>query len=119
MQVEQFYEEHKSKSFFPQLKKFMTSGPVVALAVGGRDAIAAWRGLCGPTATAKAKAEAPSSLRARFGTDGTKNAVHGSDSVDSAARELGLVLGVEYSALLSKLQQTTQGFQLGSIAALD
>lgn len=56
-------------------------------------AIQAWRSFIGPTNTAKAKAEAPGSLRALFGTDGTKNAVHGSDSLTSSARENGFFFG--------------------------
>ena len=56
-------------------------------------AIKGWREFIGPTNTEKAKAEAPGSLRALFGTDGTKNAVHGSDSTTSSARECGFFFG--------------------------
>lgn len=52
-------------------------------------AIASWRALIGPTNSDKARADAPQSLRARFGTDGTQNACHGSDAPDTAAAELG------------------------------
>lgn len=52
-------------------------------------AIASWRTLIGPANSDKARADAPQSLRARFGTDGTQNACHGSDAPDTAAAELG------------------------------
>ena len=52
-------------------------------------AIASWRSLIGPTNSDKARADAPQSLRAQFGTDGTQNACHGSDAVDTAAAEIG------------------------------
>ncbi|KAM4046836.1 nucleoside diphosphate kinase homolog 7 [Anomaloglossus baeobatrachus] len=83
-----FYSEHHSKSFFSDLINFMTSGPIVALEVIGDDAVSAWRKLLGPTNCSVARSESPQSVRARFGTDGTKNAAHGSDSIASAAREL-------------------------------
>jgi len=53
----------------------------------GNGAIGGWRRFIGPTNTQKAKQEAPNSLRALYGTDATKNAVHGSDAVESSARE--------------------------------
>lgn len=87
-QAEIFYGEHKGKSFFETLIRFMTSGPIWALELAGVDSIKAWRTLMGPTNTETAKMEAPDSLRAQFGTDGTRNATHGSDSIDSAAREI-------------------------------
>ena len=71
----------------------MTSGPVVALELLGSNAIQAWRSLLGPTSTAKAQAEQPSSIRARFGTDNTRNACHGSDSTAAAAREIAFFFG--------------------------
>ncbi|XP_056414176.1 nucleoside diphosphate kinase 7 [Hyla sarda] len=83
-----FYSEHQSKSFFNDLINFMTSGPIVAMEVIGDDAVSAWRKLLGPTNCSVARSESPQSIRARFGTDGTKNAAHGSDSIASAAREL-------------------------------
>ncbi|KAM8977142.1 nucleoside diphosphate kinase homolog 7 [Pelodytes ibericus] len=86
MEAIDFYSEHQSKSFFSDLINFMTSGPIVALEVIGDDAIASWRKLLGPTNSGIAKSESPKSIRARFGTDGTKNAAHGSDSIASAAR---------------------------------
>jgi adenylate kinase len=83
-----FYAEHDGKPFFSRLKQFMTSGPVVVMILEGSNAIKKWRTLLGPTNTAKALIDAPESIRAKFGTDGTQNAAHGSDSTLSAAREI-------------------------------
>ncbi|XP_051782089.1 nucleoside diphosphate kinase 7 isoform X1 [Erpetoichthys calabaricus] len=83
-----FYAEHQSKSFFNNLLQFITSGPIIAMEIFGDEAVAAWRRLLGPTDSSAARTEAPDSVRAKFGTDGTKNAAHGSDSIASAAREL-------------------------------
>jgi len=87
-QVEEFYKEHVGKSFFENLASFMTSGPMTALCLEKVGAIKSWRALMGPTNTEKARLEAPDSLRAKFGTDGTQNATHGSDSTWSAIREI-------------------------------
>lgn len=87
-QAQRFYSEHQGKSFYNGLVDFMTSGPIWALELEGVDSIRAWRKLMGPTNTLTAQEEAPESLRAQFGIDGTKNATHGSDSVESAAREI-------------------------------
>ena len=76
----------------------MSSGSVVALALSRQGAIADWRELMGPTNSHTARETVPSSLRARFGTDQTMNACHGSDSKESAARELQFYF--------PKLQQT-------------
>jgi len=84
----EFYAEHRGKHFFPGLVEFMSGGPIVALCLAKTDAIKDWRALMGPTNTQTARESAPHSLRARFGTDGTQNATHGSDSPASAAREL-------------------------------
>ncbi|CAH2220402.1 nucleoside diphosphate kinase 7 isoform X2 [Pelobates cultripes] len=88
MEAMDFYSEHQSKSFFTDLINFMTSGPIIALEVIGDDAVSSWRKLLGPTNSCVARSESPGSIRARFGTDGTRNAAHGSDSIASAAREL-------------------------------
>uniref|UniRef100_A0A8C7LLH5 Nucleoside diphosphate kinase homolog 7 n=1 Tax=Oncorhynchus mykiss TaxID=8022 RepID=A0A8C7LLH5_ONCMY len=87
-QAADFYTEHQSKSFFNNLVQFMTSGPVVAMELMGDEAVSVWRRILGPTDSGVARKEAPPSLRAQFGTDGTRNAGHGSDSLASAAREL-------------------------------
>jgi nucleoside-diphosphate kinase len=82
----EFYAEHVSRPFYPSLEEFMVEGPVVLLCLEGDNAILRWRDLMGATDPAKA---APDSLRAKFGESHTRNAVHGSDSPASAARELG------------------------------
>jgi nucleoside-diphosphate kinase len=81
------YEAHVTKPFYPELKAFMTSGPLVAVAVQGPNAIAHIRNLMGATNPANA---APGSLRGDFCTTVTENVVHGSDSPESAERELNL-----------------------------
>ena len=99
-----FYGEHKQKPFFNDLQRFITSDVVVGLELVAENAIDKWRGLIGPTNTLVAKQNAPDSLRALFGTDGTKNAVHGSDSTTSVKRELGFWFNDDVK---SKLMRTT------------
>lgn len=91
----QFYAEHKDKPFFPNLQSFITSDVVVGMELVGNNACQEWRGMIGPTNTQTARAEAPQCLRAQFGTDGTKNAVHGSDSLGSYKRENNYWFGGE------------------------
>jgi nucleoside-diphosphate kinase len=69
----------------------MTSGPVLALVLRKPNAVPEWRALIGPTNSEKARAEKPDSLRAKYGTDGQRNAFHGSDSAASAQREALLI----------------------------
>ncbi len=81
------YAEHIDKSFFSDLVSFITSGPVVAIELSGPDAVSVVRSLMGPTDPE----EAPSgTIRGDFGTVITENIVHGSDSLDSAEREIRL-----------------------------
>ncbi|XP_066521683.1 nucleoside diphosphate kinase 7 isoform X2 [Hoplias malabaricus] len=87
-QAADFYMEHQSKSFFNNLVQFVSSGPVIVMELMGDEAVSMWRKVLGPTDSSVARKDAPESLRAQFGTDGTKNAGHGSDSLASAAREL-------------------------------
>ncbi|KAI8823655.1 nucleoside diphosphate kinase, partial [Fimicolochytrium jonesii] len=89
--AKEFYREHEGKPFFDGLVQWMTSAPIYALILEGENAIKRWRELAGPTDSTKAKETAPTSIRGRFGTDGQKNAVHGSDSPASAAREIDIV----------------------------
>jgi len=85
--AEQHYAEHTDKPFFGELVDFITSGPLVAMAVEGPDAVRAMRGLMGATNPVDAT---PGSIRGDFATLIGENIVHGSDSPDSAARELKL-----------------------------
>ncbi len=80
-----FYAVHKDKPFFAPLVEFMTSGPVVAMALEGEGAIAKWREVMGPTDSAKAPEGA---IRGDYGTDIQSNAVHGSDATDTAKFEV-------------------------------
>uniref|UniRef100_A0A6U4IQU8 DM10 domain-containing protein n=1 Tax=Hemiselmis andersenii TaxID=464988 RepID=A0A6U4IQU8_HEMAN len=91
--AEEFYAEHRGKPFYEGLTSFMSSGTIVAMELVTDGAIQKWRRLIGPTNTFTAQKEAPSSLRALYGTDGTKNACHGSDSTASAEREIGFFFG--------------------------
>lgn len=86
--AEQFYAEHAGKPFYAGLVEHMCSGPVLAMELIGANAVSAWRELLGPTNPVDAKATAPASIRARFGSVLPKNACHGSDSAASANREL-------------------------------
>lgn len=85
-EAEGFYAEHKEKPFFPDLVRFMTSGPMCALVLEGENAIEKNRELMGATNPEKA---APGTLRALYAASMTENAVHGSDSETSAEREIG------------------------------
>ncbi|KAK3704851.1 hypothetical protein QZH41_017568 [Actinostola sp. cb2023] len=87
-QTSDFYAEHYGKMFFPSLVAYMSSGPIVALVLARENAVSFWRQLIGPTNTQKARDQAPESLRAIYGTDGTRNALHGSDSIVNAEREI-------------------------------
>lgn len=85
--AEQHYGEHKGKPFYPGLVEYITSSPVIAAVLEGPNAIAAVRETNGATDPTNAS---PGSIRADFGLDKGRNLVHASDSVDSAAREVGL-----------------------------
>ena len=80
-----FYAEHRERPFFPALIEFMTSGPVVVQVLEGENAIAKNRELMGATNPQEA---APGTIRADFAQSIDANAVHGSDSPASAAREI-------------------------------
>lgn len=81
------YAEHVDKGFFPDLLAFITSGPVVAMEWSGEGAVGVARTVMGSTNPAEA---APGTIRGDFGLEVTENLVHGSDSTDSATRELGI-----------------------------
>ncbi len=84
------YAEHVEKPFFPDLLEFITSGPVVAMEWSGESAVSVARTLMGPTNPAAAP---PGTIRGDYGLIVTFNIVHGSDSVESAERELGIFFG--------------------------
>ena len=84
---EEFYAEHKARPFFGELVQFMTSGPVLLMALSGEGAVMKNRDIMGATDPKKAAA---GTIRAQFGDNVGENAVHGSDSAESAQRELAL-----------------------------
>lgn len=84
------YAEHEGKPFYDGLIEFITSGPVVAMVVSGESAITKMRSLMGPTDPVKA---APGTIRGDFGLTTRQNVIHGSDSPESAAREINLFFG--------------------------
>ena len=84
------YAEHTDKPFFGDLVDFITSGPVVAMEWSGPDAVVVARNLMGVTNPVDA---APGTIRGDYGLVITENIVHGSDSVESAERELGIFFG--------------------------
>ncbi|WP_436495207.1 nucleoside-diphosphate kinase [Actinokineospora sp. HUAS TT18] len=86
--AEQHYAEHDGKPFFESLLEFITSGPVVALVVEGPRAIAAFRQLAG--GTDPVDKATPGTIRGDFGLEVQYNLVHGSDSPESAEREIKL-----------------------------
>lgn len=83
--LKEHYHHHVSKKFFPELLEFMQSGPVLVVAVLGENAIDKLRKLVGATDPAEAK---EGTIRALYGTDKTRNAIHASDSLESAKAEL-------------------------------
>lgn len=85
--AEKHYGEHANKPFFGDLVDYITSGPVVALVVEGKDAVGAARDIIGATNPLKA---APGTIRGDLGIDIGRNVIHGSDSPESAAREIAL-----------------------------
>src|SRR4051812_6732425 len=85
--AKQHYEEHEGKPFFGELVEFITSGPLVAMVLEGEDAIKAARQVIGATNPLEA---APGSIRGDFAIETGTNLVHGSDSDESATREIGL-----------------------------
>ena len=84
-QAEGFYAEHKGKEFFDSLVEFMISAPIVAVVLEGENAIAHYRELMGATNPEQRKA---GTIRALYAINGRENSVHGSDSEQSAKREI-------------------------------
>jgi nucleoside-diphosphate kinase len=88
--AEAHYAEHRERPFFGELVDFITSGPLVALALQGEDAIATVRTMMGETHPTKS---APGTIRGDLALELAENVVHGSDSPESAERELALFFG--------------------------
>ena len=81
----QHYAEHVTKKFYPFLEEFITSGPVVAVAVEGLEAVKVMRAMMGST---NGRDSAPGTIRGDFGSSRQMNLIHGSDSPEAAQREL-------------------------------
>lgn len=88
----QHYAEHREKPFYPELIQFITSGPAVPMVFEGREAVSVARTLMGATDPASAL---PGTIRGDLGLEITENVVHGSDSQESAEREIHLYFGPE------------------------
>jgi len=84
--AERFYAVHRERKFFPDLVRFMSSGPVFVGVLEGEGAVVRWRELMGPTDSTKAP---KGTIRGEFGTDVEQNAVHGSDAAETARAEIG------------------------------
>jgi nucleoside-diphosphate kinase len=87
MRVTEQYREHCAKPFFPSLKSYIMSGPCFLMVWEGRNVVTIARSLIGATNPAEA---APGTIRGDFGIDIGRNVIHGSDSPQSAAREIGI-----------------------------
>jgi nucleoside-diphosphate kinase len=85
--AEEHYGEHRDKPFFADLVAFITGGPLVAAVIEGPSAISSWRAMMGATNPANA---APGTIRGDLATETQNNVTHGSDSPESAAREIAL-----------------------------
>ena len=83
----QHYAEHVEKPFYPQLEEFITAAPVVAMIVQGPEAVSVMRTIIGST---NGREAAPGTIRGDYGCSRQMNMIHGSDSPESAAREIGI-----------------------------
>ena len=83
----QHYAEHVTKKFYPLLESFITSGPIVAVAVEGPDAVKVMRTMMGST---NGRDSAPGTIRGDYGSSRQMNLIHGSDSPEAAQRELAI-----------------------------
>ncbi|XP_037252498.1 nucleoside diphosphate kinase homolog 5 isoform X2 [Falco rusticolus] len=87
-QCSNFYADQYGKGFFPNLTAYMSSGPLVAMILARHCAVSYWKELLGPSNSVTARRTHPHSLRAIYGTDDLRNALHGSLSISSAEREI-------------------------------
>jgi nucleoside-diphosphate kinase len=97
VEAEAFYEVHRGRPFYGELVEFMSSAPSIALALESADAVTAWRTTIGATDPAEA---AEGTIRRRFAESKGRNAVHGSDSDENAAREIAFFFPERELALL-------------------
>lgn len=90
-EAEAFYAVHRERTFFPELVRYMSSGPVMVQVLEGENAVACNRDLMGATDPKKA---APGTIRADFAASIERNVVHGSDGAETAAREIAFFFSV-------------------------
>ncbi|XP_048376185.1 nucleoside diphosphate kinase homolog 5-like isoform X2 [Stegostoma tigrinum] len=90
-QASEFYAVHSGKMFYPSLTAHLCSGPLVAMILARHSAIKRWNELLGPIDSEKAKETHPKSLRAIYGTNKIKNALHGSGCFNTAEREINFM----------------------------
>ena len=95
--AEKLYEEHRNKPFFKSLVNFITSAPIIVMIVEGEDVISIFRSMMGPT---DPKNAAPGTIRGDYGTDIERNIIHGSDSIESAKREVDLFFPEEQEGVI-------------------
>ncbi|XP_041374379.1 thioredoxin domain-containing protein 3 homolog isoform X2 [Gigantopelta aegis] len=91
--AEEFYSEHKDKDYYEDLVEHMVSGPTLFMVLSREDAVKGWRETIGPTDPEVAKTEAPDTLRAHFGENILKNAVHGSSNPEHVKQSINKVFG--------------------------
>jgi nucleoside-diphosphate kinase len=101
--AETYYLEHKGKPFFAGLVKYITSAPSVALVIEGDEAVAVVRKMMGKTNAAEAE---PGTIRGDFGITIGRNLIHGSDSVATAKREIGLFFKPEELLDYARVDET-------------
>ncbi|CAM1323115.1 NME6 (predicted) [Pycnogonum litorale] len=87
-EAQKFYNEHRNKFFYNRLITFISSGPVFVSILARDNAIKRWRELMGPTKIFRSRYEFPNTIRGSYGLTDTRNVVHGSDSVETATREI-------------------------------
>lgn len=91
-QIDQLYDIHKNKNFYPILKSFIISGPLVAIAIQGNNCVKVVRKLAGATNSPEAE---PGTIRGDFGINLTKNIVHSSDKPERAKYELSVLFSLD------------------------
>ena len=89
---DQHYQEHIDRDFYPRLKSYIMSGPIVAMVWEGVNVVKAARVMIGATDPIEAE---PGSIRGQLASDKSENIIHGSDSIESAQREIALFFGSE------------------------
>lgn len=101
--AEEHYREHVGKPFYEGLIEYITSGPVVAMVLEGKNVVKGMRTLMGATNPLEA---APGTIRGDFGLDVGRNVIHGADSVESAAREIAIYFKPEELVEYTKSEET-------------